>query len=216
MKASTLFITAISIATPNWCLAEPNAKSFSFKETRFGDSWPPEKGNDQTALEPWKRDWGNIAKAHPYPRIQERDEKDERRLRFGERPLSSINYKYLDKKLFEIHASFNPTIGCGWAGEIVRMLEIRYAINFEEKYEKINENFIGTFANQSISIDVKCARSIFSLYEEKDNGERTTSVTFREKKGYKHSQEHIMDTLNRRSQDLREAGDRKIKSKIDF
>lgn len=216
MKVTTMLIMVISTIHSNPCLAEPDAKSFSFKGTRFGDSLKPEKTSNKLDLEPWEMDWGSAAKAHLYPRIRERNEKDEARLRFGEFSLRSINYKYLDGKLFEIYASFYPTTGCGSIAEIVKMLEIRYTIKLEEKYQKSTERYDGSFANQSISIDVKCDRPLLSLYEEKDAGERETSVTFRETKAYKQSQAHIMDALKKQSRDSKKLSDEKIKSEINF
>ena len=210
MKALVLSIAIFSIVRPSVCIAEIDVNSFSFKGVKFGDSWSIGRVNSESArLEPWDRDWSNLPQVHSYPRIWERYEKDRTRLVFGEFPLSSITYRYFDRKLFEIYVLFGPTIGCGSIDEVNKMLEVRYTVRFDEKYLNGKERYQGLFANKSVAIEVKCDQSILALYGEQDAGERVISIVFRDVNAYKQSQAHMLDTIDKRAQESKEAIEKK-------
>lgn len=202
---------------PSVCIAEIDVNSFSFKGVKFGDSWSIGRINSESAkLEPWERDLSIRPQVHSYPRIWEKYEEDRARLVFGEFSLSSITYRYFDRKLFEIDVMFVPTIGCGSVDEVNKMLEIRYAVRFDEKYLNGKEHYQALFANKSVSIEVKCDKSILTLFGEQDTGKRVISIVFRDVNAYKQSQAHMLETIEKRAQESKEAIEKKIKSKINF
>lgn len=217
MQLLSVFFAVISIFCSGACFAEPDAHSFSFKGVRFGDSWSSERrdvGGDN--LEPWEMDWSSSPQVFGYPRMWEKEEKDETRLFFGDIALHSIKYKYFDKKLIEISVLFAPTVGCEGIDQVNKMLEIRYGVKFGEKYQRSKGRYENRFANKSVSIDVKCDQPALALYEERDTGERVISIFFRDVKAHRLSQAYVLDVENRRTQKSREAGDQEIKSKINF